>query len=540
MIKRFRFIRIFFVFLSMILAGEMPAKALETPFTNMDSITESLGFSEFTHSVTPRKVRVAILDRGFYGFQKQVGKTLPETTKLIPGPVDPPKDLRANHGMAMAQILTSAMTNGGRNEELAPELFLYEVYGFSNFQFAVEHILKNNIDVVLFSDVWEYGGNSDGRGFVNTEVNKVVSAGILWINSAGNFHERTYISGITDGADEYVQLPNANSSLAFQCEKNARKTCDVRIVLSWNDFKDTIDEGTDKDLDVALTDDFLNIVQTSSLKQAKEAQEGEAAISKYPREIVAAQVKPGRYFIRVKDRSHNFNSDDRLRITVSGDNLKLETYNDQEDLLNPADNSGVITVGASDSELSSVSVSMHKPEISVPSSIKLNDKSEYRGASNSAAIVAAGAALLRMQYPDLSREQFLEKTSRGPDADTGGDDYIENGVRLSTQDLAFTPTGENCFKEVREYPKLPDYVKHVLAMGQARLVDTSVGIRVMTDYDPATLGPQVQRSQTNDRAMICLRAMSRFFKLLQMQVFAPRWAPVFILKTKASLGTLDS
>src|SRR5690606_25780032 len=175
----------------------------------------------------------------------------------------------------------------------------------------------------------------------------------------------------------------------------------------------------DKDLDIALTDDFLNIIQSSSLKQSADPKENRPGYSKYPREIIAAEIKTGSYLLRVKNRSSNFSKKDRLRITVDGDGITMPSYSPGESLLNPADNASVITVGASDSDRSSISLSLGKPDLLAPSSIRLTSGEEYRGSSNSAAIVAAGLALLKSEDTTLTRKELLQRTSRGGNSNSG-------------------------------------------------------------------------------------------------------------------------
>ncbi|MBV2169283.1 MAG: S8 family serine peptidase [Bdellovibrio sp.] len=458
-----------------------------SPFENMEGYKNSLGFSKFYSQQNPgRRLKVAVLDKGFHGYQREIGRTLPAGTRYVPGPVATPENQNVEHGLKMAQILVSLMTDDMRATQWMPELTLYNVFGYSNFKAAIDDILIQKVDLVLYSEVWEYGGNFDGTGFINNEVNRATRNGVIWVNAAGNFALTTYNAPIHTVKDEWVQLPDQNNALAIRCE-NRNGKCPIKVVLSWNDFKNDVELGTDKDLDLALTDDLLNIVQVSSLKQSKDPQENRPGYSKYPREIISAELSQGLYFLRVKNRSQNFSNRDQLRITVDGEFIVMPSHSQGESILNPADNTTVITVGASDSERSSVSFSKDKPDLLAPSSIRVANGGEYRGSSNSAAMVAAGLGLLKSQEPRMTRKDLL-------DAVSSKYSWEQRGLSLNL--LGFGPTGPGCFIDVI-YNPAPGYIRDVLGKGGV-LVETTAAVRVMVPFDPLVIAPHLRRNLLND------------------------------------------
>ncbi|MFZ4404708.1 MAG: S8 family serine peptidase [Pseudobdellovibrionaceae bacterium] len=476
------------------------------------TVKTTLGFNNYylrPHSY--RKLKIAVLDKGFQGWQKELGQSLPKTTKYIPGPINTPPDIaQQDHGLRMAQIVTSLLTNDLQVKEFIPELYLYNVYGFSNFKAAIQDLIHKKVDLVLYSEVWDYGGNGDGQGFINQEVNKATKQGIIWINAAGNFEQSTYVSAIESIQDQWVRLPNNNNALEVRCTTDRQK-CPLRIVLSWNDFKNDVEQGTNKDLDLALTDDLLNIVATSALKQTEESTDNRPGLSKYPREIIEAEVNPGVYFLRVKNRSQNFSSTDRLRITIDGEGFILPSKTSGSTVLNPADNPNVITVGAYDSDRSSYSSNLQKPDLLTASSITLNDGREFRGSSNAAAIAAAAFALIKLSNPAaLNQKQIFSLLRPFWMAEKG----------LSLNDLQFTPTAGNCFQSYAtqgQYPgALPTYVSDFILQG-THLVYTSQGQRLLTPLDPLTWAPDLKRNQYND--MVVLTPAG------QLQVFS-RWQQI--------------
>lgn len=482
-----------FLFSILLLLCSFHFAQASSPFRNIASIKKNLGFTDvYSRRNDNGRLNVAVLDQGFYGYEKEISQTLPADTKYVPGPIAAPANMQVEHGLKMAQILISLMTNDMQDMQWAPQLTLYNVFGFSNFKAAIDDAIKNKVDVILYSEVWQYGGNNDGKGFINLEVSRAAKAGIVWVNAAGNFALTTYNSPIQTLADDWVKLPDQNNALALRCEANKANKCTIKAVLEWNDFKDDVDLGTNKDLDFALTDDLLNIVKTSALRQSTDVNEARPGYSKYPREIIEADLKPGTYYLRVKNYSHNFGSADRLRITVDGDAITMPSHSNGESLLNPADNPNVITVGASDSDRSSTSTRFHKPDISTDSSIVLQNGDEFRGSSNSAAIVAAGIAIVKTENPDWTQAELLKAVST-----TSGRTISGDGLPLAT--LGFAPTGNGCFLPLKMNP--PEYIMNIINQG-AILVQTTVSARLMTPFDPIRLQAGLQRANADDMIVV--------------------------------------
>lgn len=495
----------------------------DTPFKNLAEIQQRLNFAPYYNQTPKKKIKVAVFDKGFTGYENEIGFSLPASTTYIAGPLQAPEDLKTEHGLRMAQVLNGLMTNAARAQQLEPELLLYNVFGFTNFKAAVEDVIAKKVDLVLYSEVWEYGGNFDGSGFFNSEVSKATEAGIIWVNAAGNFGQTTFNSAITTVEEEWVRLPNKNQALELVCPKNPNNKCQLRIVLSWNDFKNNAEEGSDKDLDLALTDDMLNILESSSLKQSDDSKEARPGYSKYPREIIVKQVPVGRYYLRVKNRSQNFDIYDRLRISVDTDFAVMPSATKDETLLNPADNKDVVTVGAADSERSSKSTSLGKPDILTESSLILMSKQEYRGSSNSAAIVAAGFALLKSLNPELTKNDLLTRTRKTPNT--------WNRPGLSLQALGFSYTGSGCFIEIK--PELEAHLKTALERGGV-FVQTTAGGRIMTPFDPINLDPSVRRTNANDLVLSTPYGI-RVLPRNTTEKIAPNWIEVFQRPVEAGL-----
>jgi hypothetical protein len=474
----------------------MPAlAALSSPFSNIDDIAEKGGFDQLDGVRSARAVKIAILDNGFRGYKAELGKTLPTSTVFREGPVKVDPKEEDQHGLFMAQLLSGLL---GKTPGISYKLHLFSAFGYSNLEAAVEKVIAEKFDVVLYAQVWEYGGNGDGKGFINTLVSQATSAGITWINAAGNFGDATHRAQIESNEDGWAKLPGPNNSVRVRCVKSSAKKCQLRVVLSWNDFKNEVGEGTDKDLDLIVTDDALKIVKTSALQQKKSFPEGAPGMTLYPREIVQAEVDPGIYLIRVKDRSKNFDVEsDEMRITVSGDHVHLNDPLADDTLLAPADNKSVITVGASDSEKSGFSKSGKKPDLVFPSLVELENGEQYKGSSNSSAVVAAAVAIVKsVKGKALSNKQLVGLLNAGH---TGGS-VGGTGRGLPLEVVKFQSLARGCFPILR-LPYLPNVVRELMMKG-AVAVSTDAGAKIFTAEDPFNMFQGYSRVDQDDMLVV--------------------------------------
>ncbi|RME15536.1 MAG: hypothetical protein D6797_06360 [Bdellovibrio sp.] len=378
--------------------------------------------------LAPKTVKIGIF--GLYNTKAilpEIGKTLPYRTFIHPYPIKNSLFFD-DHQLRMAQLITLLMTNKGRNSELAPEIHFFYSEGLTNFENAIQQAIHENIDIILNAQVMEWGGNGDGRGYINDLVNKAIQAGILWVNAAGNFrlhmHTRFYRKG---SQDHLVHLPDQNDSLRITCKRhplNKDQLCPLRVVLSWNDFpQNPRKSGTNKDLALEILDSsfkrmaYKDFIQVKHKPKKKDPQKCKnhpfPCYSVLPREYFVGKVPVGTYFIRVFDNSHNFQSQDKIRITVSGYGIYLENQPSVfNSILPPADNPHVLTIGASSDARSSVNAKLFKPELVFPSTVIWKNQDErdaiYKGSSNASAFVTAGIGLMMSFQPAIkTKEEVL-------------------------------------------------------------------------------------------------------------------------------------
>ncbi len=447
--------RCFFLFSLVVLpeaaiSAEPPEKrapaAVARP-VEVDEIRRKLGLLPNYASVPRIKdVKVAVLDSGFAGVD---GKRpyLPSNATVIEhfdpkfvtkyGLGDPaftrPFVSAETHGRAMAQLVWAMCGN----DPHGPQFYLLNANGPTLFRRAIRYAIENKVDIILFSGTFEGAGNYDGKGPINAAIDEAIAAGIIWINAAGNTGGRVYNGAVDVDPDGFVRFHGTPLSTALRFVNRFDENR-VTITLTWNDYRQTEDAGTDKDLDLIVEDARGAVVGASRLRQVpagKPAGEGE---TKNPRERLVlsdlAAVPDGQeYRIRVKANGRNFGPADRLRILVSSDQttpfvdlkdgktvipVEFLDASSNGEIYPPADNAGALTVGdtSASSSRGPTSDGRVKPDVVLDeSAARFSNGVETVGASNAAAYFAGVVAMLKAQEPRLTAAH-LRKWVRQLDA----------------------------------------------------------------------------------------------------------------------------
>jgi hypothetical protein len=361
-----------------------------------------------------QNLTIAVLDNGFMGLQQSLGRRLPPWLKVEASPRDEMQ--KTNHGTKMAEI-AYAVASGSRFYRLdtnGPRILLFNANGYTNLQAAVKGAIKAKADIVLYSQVWEYGGNWDGKGFINKLVSKATAAGILWVNAAGNLGLSTYAAPIRMSSAQDVMLPDAGNSVRFTVPQDG---VPVKIVLAWNDFRDTKEHRTEQDLDLILSDDQGREKMTSKLVQSGSRDTEAENYSAHAREIIQTQLKRGVYRLRVAAKTQNFNANSRLRLTVDGNGVRMFSATTSDSLPVPADNPDVLAIGANDVNYSGknaeVEVGKRKPELALKSYVSFNDGIGHHGTSAATAIAVGSLAAYQSAWGKLDRAGVITLLQRG-------------------------------------------------------------------------------------------------------------------------------
>lgn len=152
-------------------------------------------------------VKVAVLDVGFTGYEPLLGSELPASV-IAKSFYDSPSgngDIGGggeDHGTAIAEIIY----------DMAPEASLYLVNFNSGVElaYAVDWLISEDVDIISHSYSWFLEPN-DGAGDIAQLANQARDAGILWVNSAGNFakrhYEGTFVSTDGDPVHDFSTSP---------------------------------------------------------------------------------------------------------------------------------------------------------------------------------------------------------------------------------------------------------------------------------------------------------------------------------------------
>jgi hypothetical protein len=447
-----------------------PATAAARPgasrVTNAAELRRRLGLTPEYDQVPIESVKVAVLDYGFDGIGNG-RRYLPGNTVVVehydpdfvrrfqlgdPG-LRKPFEPGNRHGRTMAQIVW-AITG---SHPTGPQFYLLNANGPTMLRRAVRYAIEQKVDIILFSGSFEGGGNGDGRGSVNRIVADALAAGILWINAAGNYGHCVYNGPVRVGRDGYLRFrENADgTSLRF---RNRLDENTVTVTLTWNDYHEEEDAGTDKDLDLFVENAAGKVIGSSELKQVLGNQVAGAAESRNPRERVVLTDLPAdldfNYRIRVYARAGRFTEDDRIRVLVKSsreiyvspetklpdDALTFFDATGKGELFPPADNPLVLTVGDDSPASASGPTADHrvKPEVLVSDPRAFfSDGDITAGSSNAAACVAGVVAVLKAAEPSLAVRHLLrlawEGTSEAPSGPTNAGDGRSAAAVLPTR-----------------------------------------------------------------------------------------------------------
>jgi hypothetical protein len=364
-------------------------------------------------------VTIAILDNGFAGLSHSVGVRLPPGLSVQPSPR--PEQQETAHGVKLAEIAHAVATGSTRWDASrpGPRLLLFNANGFTNLKAAIDRVVELRPDIVLYAQVWEYGGNGDGTGFINREVRRATDAGVLWVNAAGNNGQAAWSGPVAIDSRGDVRLPHEGRYVRFSVPRSGTS---VRIVLAWNDFDESKDYRTPQDLDLVLekdSDGARETVGVSRLEQRGGVASGEASSpgeSAHARETLQKTLAAGVYYLRVEAASRNFDAESRLRLTIDGAGVRLLDKPEGDSVLIPADNPAVLTVGASDvdySGRSAASSPLHKPEVTITSEVAFDDGERHHGTSAASAVAAGFLAAAQSARGKLSRDRVLDLVEDG-------------------------------------------------------------------------------------------------------------------------------
>lgn len=401
---------------------------------NIDLVHQKLGISkDYLNLPRIENIKIAILDYGFDGMDgkrtylpastvivEHYDKAFIEKYQLGDPAYSKPFAPGNTHGRFMAQIIWGVTGH----QPKGPRFYLLNANGPTLFRRAVKYAIEAQVDIILFSGVFEGAGNGDGRGFLNQVVSEALSAGIIWINAAGNYGRRTYEGPVTPsntGELYFAGRPDPNA-LRF---RNRLDENTITITLTWNDYRSVEDAGTFKDLDLFVENNKGQRIASSELKQVTNRPAGQGQ-SRNPRERIQLNDLPaGEYRIKIRTSTPSaWRNEDRLRVLVQASRdeaadpktgeaieaVPFIDYNGKGEIYPPADNPLVLTVGDTTLASSSGATADHrrKPDVIIEDArATFTNGLTSTGASNASAYFAGMVVLMKASAPTLTTSDLL-------------------------------------------------------------------------------------------------------------------------------------
>ena len=410
--------------LSLMADGLMEISFVKLPDKLMPLSVESegvnlIGASAYhSEGYTGSGVKVAIIDVGFAELSSAISiGELPDNIIKVDctGPSCVSTDFSSeteNHGTAVAEIV----------HDMAPgvKLYLIKVGDRLDLKDAKDYAIENGIRIINVSGGFSNQNFYDGECYNDNAVctaNDAYANDILWVNAAGNqakqHYEATFIDSDSDGFHNVLGSIETIDLIAYSGDT-------IHTHLTWNAWP-----LTDQDYDLLLLNSDLNLVAISANLQTGTQEPTE--------EIYYTVPATGFYHLVIA----KYNATANHQLEVYSCSHKLIPSVGSSSLSNPADASGVLTVGSinySDwtigpqelySSQGPTNDGRIKPDIMGPDSVNNYVLGTFFGTSAASPHVAGAAALILSKNPTYSASQLRDAlTSLAIDMGSSGKDNI--------------------------------------------------------------------------------------------------------------------
>lgn len=343
---------------------------------------QAAGFSGFG-------VKVAILDSGFQGYSTVLGETLPERVRVRSFRSDGQIGAGTEHGRRAAEVI----------HQVAPgaSLYLVNFSTVTELSEAVDYLIAEGVHVVSFSLGYIHNGPGNGTGPVNEIVNRGVAAGQSWAVASGNWAQQHWVGTYRDVDGDAAHEFEGNTEIN---EHHFEAGDLITVSLRW-----------DEPWGVACSDYDLELFgPNGALVRASRRIQNCAQDPVESLQVLATQA--GSYGVRIIQA--HAQSPRRLELMMVGSpdrGHSLAISDPASSLSEPADNAGVITVGAlavasprTEAPYSSrgpTADGRFKPNILAPTgATNASPASVFGGTSAAAPHVAGVLAMLKEAYPD--------------------------------------------------------------------------------------------------------------------------------------------
>ena len=318
---------------------------------------------------TAAGLKIGIIDLQFSNYQTSINNgELPANTVITDYTGNGTGG--GNHGTNVAEIV----------HDMAPgaQLYLARIDSELQLQQAVDDMIAAGVKVINHSVAWLGEAFYDGTGTLCDTTNSAETAGILWVNAAGNYRNSHYLGVFSDtDADlrhEFAAGQNYNTI-------NLTSGHSVTLVLNWDDYPST---KTNYDLFLYDGDPDAGgtLVASSTNNQGTKP-----SSFPYPYEdLVYTAAKTGTHYIVVTKKS---NSTANYRLTLFSFASSFGVKTQASSLSQPADCASVLAIGATNLSDSPEGFSSEgpttdgrdKPEISAPDGVATSLSSGFYGTS---------------------------------------------------------------------------------------------------------------------------------------------------------------
>lgn len=364
-------------------------------------------------------VKVAILDSGFLGYQRLLGRELPPEEKVITRSFRADGDIECRecdntsqrHGLAVAEIV----------HDMAPEATLYLVNFNTDVEMeaAVQWLIEEGVDVINTSfGFLTTGCPYEGTGFLEPIFEEARESGIFWAASAGNDGKQHWAGTFEDPDGDNVH--NFLSEDESQTLRNLEEGDRIVAFLWWDDPC----RRTPNDYDLVLEDEEGNEIERSFRAGPRNSWPLEALIADIP--------KDGTYELKI-ERTRG-NKANRLSLLLSsGARPQYIVPEGSAGLTEPEMSRFVISVGATDlrnrlepfSSQGPTPDGRIKPDLVAPDGVITRTfRPTFSGTSASSPHVAGAAALVKSAFPNFGPDEiqaFLEERAEdlGPPGKDG-------------------------------------------------------------------------------------------------------------------------
>ncbi|MFQ3645594.1 MAG: S8 family serine peptidase [Anaerolinea sp.] len=424
------------------LPGEFTARQPLRPMTQSGTVvSEGLGATGVqawhARGYRGQGIRIGVIDVGFFGYPNADTSCVRGASAFDPLPVT--LTAYGDHGTKVVEIIC----------DLAPqaEVFIASANSVSALNAAVDWLIAQNVRLINMSMSW-FDHPGDGTGPVNTIVNRAISRGILWVNSAGNsqgyvwhgaYSNATYAGSTYGFTSLTVNLMNFGSGPVLRLTGGCGR---FEIGLRWSDWN-AARTGRDVgyDLDLYLVQSTNGGSSWTHVAWSLKDQEGSA--SERPNEYIGISptcTAGAIYGIIVR----RWSTTEPAYLQIESYTHQLQAPSETASIATPADNPNVIAVAASEVKPHSFwswspqrypdvapyssrgptlgpggtnpSGGTPKPDISAPTNTRTTRDSEFNGTSAAAPHATGVFAVALSANPFYTRSSLLSDFRRSPAA----------------------------------------------------------------------------------------------------------------------------